>query len=90
MKKYRFSIQIGLNITDIMLLPCVEKCEKEVKTITHHFGNGEKAERTETNFVYTLFSGQRAHYGDWLMKDVCDHWNVMTDKEYQQHIDDII
>ena len=90
MKKYRFSIQIGLNITDIMLLPCVEKCEKEVKTTTFHFGNGEREERSNVNFVYTLFNGQRAHYGEWLLKDICDHWSIMTDKEYKRHINDTI
>ena len=38
MKKYKFAIQVGDNITDIMMLPCVKGCEKIVRNLYEEGG----------------------------------------------------
>lgn len=55
-----------------MELPCVVSCEK-------HF-----TETDEPTYVYTLFNGQRAHTGEWIVETL-KGWRVMTRKEYESY-----
>lgn len=92
MKKYKQSIHIGANITDIMRLSCINKCEKEVveRNVYADLVEGPFATSHHLIFTYTLDDGRKAREGDWLLQDVCDHWHVMNEREYQKHKDDKI
>ena len=90
MKKFKQCIQVGNNITDIMKLPCVVKCEKESRwSFKMLFLNLAEKEKKEV-FIFTLMSGETAKTGDWIVLDVCDNWHVMTNDLYEMHKNDEI
>lgn len=87
MRKYKLAIYAGLNVGDIMKLPCVRKCEKVYFDINTLEGGTFYSSHS---FVYTLQNGQQAHNGDWIVQDICDNWHVMKKSEYEAHKDDEI
>ena len=87
MKKYKFAIQVGDNITDIMMLPCVKGCEKIVRNL---YEEGGRIIGTSVKFLYTLENGQEAWNGSWIVQDACDGWHVFSDVEYERVKDDTI
>ena len=85
MIRIKQAIPVGNNITDIMCLPCVNKCEK-VDVEYHVCGVEWNTEiRHKSSFVFTLDNGQRAYCGDWIVNDGDGHWSVLTDEEYEQY-----
>lgn len=82
MKKYRKAIQVGDNIAEIMMLPCIRECEKEVIDYHNHYENGSSEYFRDINFIYTTLDGKLVHCGDYIVQDVCENWHVMKPQEY--------
>lgn len=87
MNKYKLAIYVGLNVGDIMTLPCVQSCTKVREEICVE---GVDKKWYSKTIVYTLFDGREAHVSDWLVQDACDNWHVMSNDEYLKHRDDKI
>ena len=87
MRKYKLSIYAGYNVGDVMKLDCVRSCEKDVCEVNTL--EGGIYYRTN-GFIYTLYDGQKAQNGDWIVQDICDNWHVMKQAEYDAHKDDEI
>lgn len=72
--KYKQTIHIGNNITDIMNLPCVFSCHKDY----------------QNNIVYLLYNWDddgryvEARKGDWLCQDYEGYWHKLSGTEYEQ------
>lgn len=77
--KIKQSIQIGNNVTDIMNVPMIKKCEKA------DWGG-------KTVLIYYLLSPTGvlvpAQKGHWLVEDENGYWNVVSEEEYNRIIND--
>lgn len=69
------AIQIGDNVTNIMKLPCIEKCVKR--------NNKNGLEWLE----YGTTDGDIVECGDWLCETEDGKWMQMSDEEYQKYIE---
>lgn len=74
-KKIVKAIQIGNNITDIMRLPCINKCVK----------------RNDKNgfewLEYVTTDGDIVEGGDWLCETKEGKWMPISDEEYKKYIE---
>ena len=78
MAHYKQAIQIGNNVTEIMKLPCVYSCSKEI------WGIGKEIRlRYEltgnAQFAYRF----NAYAGDWLCEDAEGTWHLLKNEEYE-------
>lgn len=87
MRKYKFAMQVGKNLQDIMNLDCVTAIRKRTSESLLH---GCVVESVRTWFEVDLKDGSIARPGDWILKDACDNWHVMCQREYDEHKDDEI
>ena len=77
---YVFSMRIGKQCEEVMSLSCVVRCDKVPvahSDVVYSY-----------DYEYTLSDGSIAKCGDWIVRDVYDKYSVMTDEEYQKHIND--
>ena len=74
MMKIKQAIQIGDNVTDIMRLPCIEKCVKR------NDKNGMEW------LLYGTTDGDIVESGDWLCETDEGKWLCMSDEEYKSKI----
>lgn len=70
MKKFKMTIQIGKNVTDIINLPCVESVRKNFEQKLVY------AVKTVCSSIYYAMEG------DLICQDYDNSWHVLTDKEY--------
>lgn len=73
MAHYKQAIQIGNNVTEIMKLPCVLSCTKEI------WGIYDIRLRYELTFAYRCY----AYAGDWLCEDAEGTWHLLKNEEYE-------
>ena len=72
--RYKQTIRISANVTDIMQLPCVFSCHKE----------------SDGRLCYLLYDWDdhgryvEAHPGEWLCEDLNGKWHVFPDKDYKR------
>jgi len=71
--KIRQAIQVGKNVTNIMRIPCIEKCVKR------NDKNGMEWLEYETT------DGDIVESGDWLCETDEGKWMPMSDEEYQKN-----
>lgn len=72
--RYKQTIQIGDNVTDIMRLPCVSGCKKlDDKNGFEWLEYQIKGSDSET-----------AEKSDWLCEDYDGRWHCLSDEEYQK------
>ena len=65
------AIQVGNNVTNIMSLPCIEKCVK-------------RNDRHGMEWLeYVTTDGDIVECGDWLCKTDEGKWIAMCDEEYK-------
>lgn len=75
MKRYNYAIQVADNVTDIMNLPCVMRCDKLV------IGAGVM---NEVQYRYMLADGQEAVTYDWIVQLADGRWNVFSGAEWNE------
>lgn len=73
MAQFKYAIQIGTSVTDIISLPCIYAIYKQQSTGT---------------LLYELYGDQGekkfALFSDWLCLDYEGQWHILTNKEYNQ------
>ncbi len=79
--KFKQSIKIGNNVTDVMKVSCVHSCCKYVYS------------DDSVRFLYSLFplmmavdsKFKVANVGDWLCQDEDNLWHLLTADEYERN-----
>lgn len=75
MEKYNFAIQVSDNVTDVMDLPCVMRCDKLVIG-----GRWNDA----VQYRYMLADGQEAVTYDWIVQLADGKWHVYSGAEWNE------
>ena len=75
MKRYNYAIQVADNVTDIMNLPCVMRCDKLM------FCSDKK---NAVQYRYLLDDGQEAVTYDWIVQDLSGKWHVLSGAQYEK------
>jgi hypothetical protein len=75
MEKYNYAIQVADNVTDIMNLPCVMRCDKLM------FGTYQK---NAVQYRYLLDDGQEAVTYDWIVQLADGKWKVFSGAEWNE------
>lgn len=80
-------MQISDDLNEVMSNPFVFSCEKETSEVADEMGLRREMHDV---FIFTLVNGCKVRKGDWIVIDVCDHWSVFHDEDYQNHKNDEI
>ena len=85
MAHFKQAIQIGNNVTEIMKLPCVLSCSKEVwgEEIHLRYELLGKVKRVQLGSVKIESYRCYAYAGDWLCEDAEGTWHLLTNEEYE-------
>ena len=75
MEKYNYAIQVSDNVTDVMNLPCVMRCDKLV------IGAGGM---NAVQYRYMLADGQEAVTYDWIVQLTDGKWKVFSGDEWNE------
>lgn len=89
MKRWKKSIELREdNFVEVAKMPFVTGISKYVQEGYTSYGGLETV--PTRIYLYVRVGDVKACIGDWLVQDVCDHWEVMGAAEWERRKDEEI
>jgi len=90
MKRWKKSIELREdNFVQVAKMPFVTEISKEKEDCRVYMG-GLTGSLFSSVGLYVYVGNVKAGIGDWLVQDVCDHWEVMGAAEWNARKDEEI